>query len=139
MVRETRASTRTNPVLSNKGHPQNVAHRATADPAESSSETELYSVASLSQTVRFQPLRAGSVTQERENVLNGKGSDSDGSRCRDRVEPTPTREQTALGRRSPQIGTRSGVPTFIFEDQRDKVRKMRMTSLIIFFTLNTKA
>src|SRR6218665_3392557 len=102
--RETRASTRTNPVLS-KGHPQNVAHRATADPAESSSETELYSVTSLSETVRFQPLRAGSVTQEREHVLNSKGSDSDGSRRRDRVEPTPTREQTALGRRSPQCST----------------------------------
>src|SRR6218665_3840539 len=98
--RETRASTRTNPVLS-KGHPQDVAHPATVDQAESSSETELYSVASLGQTVRFQPLRAGSVNQEREHVLNGKGSDSDGSRRRDRVEPTPTREQTALGRRSP--------------------------------------
>src|SRR6218665_2517498 len=100
--RETRASTRTNPVLS-KGHPQDVAHPATVDLAESSSETELYSVASLSETVRFQPLRAGSVTKEREHVLNGKGSDSDGSRRRDRVEPTPTREQTALGRRSPHI------------------------------------
>src|SRR6218665_322546 len=99
--RETRASTRTNPVLS-KGHPQDVAHPATGDPGESSSETELYSVPSLSKTVRFQPLRAGSVTKEREHVLNGKGSDSDGSRRRDRVEPTPTREQTALGRRSPQ-------------------------------------
>src|SRR6218665_3059384 len=33
--RETRASTRTNPVLS-KGHPQDVAHPATVDPAESS-------------------------------------------------------------------------------------------------------
>src|SRR6218665_2665648 len=32
--RETRASTRTNPVLS-KGHPQDVAHPATVDPAES--------------------------------------------------------------------------------------------------------
>src|SRR6218665_1230997 len=50
--RETRASTRTNLVLS-KGHPQDVAHPATVDPAESSSETELYSVASLSQTFRF--------------------------------------------------------------------------------------
>src|SRR6218665_3168000 len=99
--RETRASTRTNPVLS-KGHLQDVAHPATVDPAESSSETELYSLASLSETVRFQPLRAGSFTKEREHVLNGKGSDSDGSRRRDRVEPTPTREQTALGRRSPQ-------------------------------------
>src|SRR6218665_3916193 len=98
--RETRASTRTNPVLS-KGHPQDVAHPATVDPAESSSKTELYSVASLSEMVRFQPLRAGSVTKEREHVLNGKGSDSDGSRRRDSVEPTPTREQTALGRRSP--------------------------------------
>src|SRR6218665_1382447 len=99
--RETRASKRTNPVLS-KGHPQDFAHPATVDPAESSFETELYSVASLRETVRFQPLRAGSVTQEREHVLNGKGSDSDNSRRRDRVEPTPTREQTALGRRSPQ-------------------------------------
>src|SRR6218665_305657 len=98
--RETRASKRTNPVLS-KGHPQDVAHPATVDLAESSSETELYSVASLSQTARFQPLRTGSVTQNREHVLNGKGSDSDGSRRGDRVEPTPTREQTALGRRSP--------------------------------------
>src|SRR6218665_1145744 len=100
--RETRASTRTNPVLS-KGHPQDVAHPATVDPAESSSETELYSVASFSETVRFQPLRAGSVTKEREHVLNGKGSDSDSSRRRDSVEPTPTHEQTALGRRSPQF------------------------------------
>ena len=80
---------------------QDVAHPATVDPAESSSETELYSVASLGQMIRSQPLRAGSVTQEGEHVLNGKGSDSDGSRGRDRVEPTPTREQTALGRRSP--------------------------------------
>src|SRR6218665_1565772 len=55
--RETHASTRTNPVLS-KGHPQDAAHPATVDPAASSSETELYSVA-----VRFQPLRTGSVTQ----------------------------------------------------------------------------
>src|SRR6218665_3313608 len=111
--RETRASTRTNHVLS-KGHPQDVAHLATVDPAESSSETELYSVASLSETVRFQPLRAGSVTKEREHVLNGKGSDSDGSRRRDRVEPTPTREQTALGRRSPQMdGWMDGIHTYI--------------------------
>ena len=58
-------------------------------------------MASLRETGRFQPLRAGSVTQEREHVLNGKGSDSDGSRREDRMEPTPTREQTALGRRSP--------------------------------------
>src|SRR6218665_2284343 len=100
--RETRASTRTNPVLS-KGHPQDVAHPATVDPAESSSETELYSVASLSETVRFQPFGAGSVTKEREHVFNGKGSDSDGSRRRERVEPTPTREQTALGRRPPHF------------------------------------
>ena len=60
-------------------------------------------MASLSETVRFQPLRTGSVTQEREYVLNGKDSDSDGSRRRDRVEPTPTREETALGRRSPHF------------------------------------
>src|SRR6218665_235007 len=99
--RETRASTRTNPVL-RKGHSQSVAHPATVDPAESSSGTELYSVTSLSETARFQPLLRGSVTQEREHVLNGKGSDSDGSRRGDRVEPTPTREQTALGRLSPQ-------------------------------------
>ena len=72
------------------------------DQAESSSEAELYIVASLSETVRFQPLRTGLVTQEKEHVLNGNGSDSDGFRRRDRVEPTPTREQTALGRRSPQ-------------------------------------
>src|SRR6218665_620253 len=100
--RETRDRKRTNPVLS-KGHPQDVAHPATVDSAQSSSETELYSVAALSETVGFQTLRAGSVTQEREHVLNGKGSDSDGSRRRDRVEPTPTREQTALGWRSPHI------------------------------------
>src|SRR6218665_2656202 len=52
-----------------------------------------------------------------------EGSDSDGSRCRDRVEPTPTREQTALVRRSPQIGTRSGVPTFSFRqvDESEKI------------------
>ena len=60
-------------------------------------------MASLSETVRFQPLRAGSVTQEREHVLNGKDSDSDGFRRRDRVEPTPTRVQMALGRRSPHL------------------------------------
>src|SRR6218665_1701114 len=53
-------------------------------------------------SVTKKPLRTGSVTQDREHVLNGKGSDSDGSRRGDRVEPTPTREQTALGRRSPQ-------------------------------------
>jgi len=83
--RETRASTRTNPVLS-KGHTQDVARPATVNPVESSSETELYIVASLRVTVRFQPLRTGSVTQEREHVLNGKGSDSDSSRRRDRVD-----------------------------------------------------
>ena len=60
-------------------------------------------MASLSETVRFQPLRTGSVAQEREYVLNGKDSDSDGSRRRDIVEPTPTREQTELGRRSPHM------------------------------------
>src|SRR6218665_476735 len=40
-----------------------------------------------------------SLRKESMHVLNGKGSDSDGSRRIDRVEPTPTREQTALGRR----------------------------------------
>src|SRR6218665_1471896 len=104
--RETRAITRTNPVLS-KGHIQDVPRPATVNPVESSSETELYFVASLRETVRFQPLRTGSVTQEREHVLNGKGSESDGSRRGDRVEPTPTREQTALGRRSPQTTYRA--------------------------------
>src|SRR6218665_558739 len=66
--RETRASTRTNPVL-RKGHPQDVAHPETVDPAESSSETELYSLAPLGETVRFQPLRTGSVTQGRELII----------------------------------------------------------------------
>ena len=56
--RETRASTRTNSVMS-KGHPQDVAHPTTVYPAECSSETGLYSVVSLSQTVRFQSLRTG--------------------------------------------------------------------------------
>src|SRR6218665_3628063 len=58
--RETRACTRTNPVLS-KGHPQDVAHPATVDPAESSSETAMYSVASLRETVSFSasPYRFG--------------------------------------------------------------------------------
>src|SRR6218665_2711754 len=58
--RKTRASIRTNPVLS-KGHPQDVAHPATAKQAESDSEAELYSVAS-------QLLLTESVTQEREQT-----------------------------------------------------------------------
>ena len=38
--RKTRASTKTNPVLS-KGHPQDVAQTATVELAESNSRTEL--------------------------------------------------------------------------------------------------
>jgi len=99
---KTRASIRTNPVLS-KGHPQDVAHPATAKRAESDSETELYSVASLSETAHSQPLLTGSVTQGREQRVSGKGRDPDGSRRQEGLEPTPTRERAELGRRSPQI------------------------------------
>src|SRR6218665_1964846 len=65
--RKTRASIRTNPVLS-KGHPQDVAHPATAKQAESDSETELYRVASLGETAHSQILLTESVTQEREQA-----------------------------------------------------------------------
>src|SRR6218665_1933641 len=100
--RKTRASIRTNPVLS-KGHPQDVAHPATAKQAESDSETELYSVASLSETVHSQLLLTESVTQGREQTGSGQDRDPDGSRRRVGLEPTPTREQAGLGRRSPHI------------------------------------
>src|SRR6218665_1903242 len=100
--RKTRASKRTKPVLS-KGHPQDVAHPATAKQAESDSETELYSVASLSETARSQLLLTESVTQGREQTGSDQGRDPDGSRRRVGLEPTPTREQTELGRRSPHI------------------------------------
>jgi len=56
--RKTRVSIRTNPVLI-KGHPQDVAHPATSKRAESDSETELYSVASLSETAHSRPLLTG--------------------------------------------------------------------------------
>src|SRR6218665_2171618 len=98
--RKTRASIRTNPVLS-KGHPQDVAHPATAKQAESDSETELYSVASLSETAHSQFLLTESVTQRREQSGSGKGRDTDGSRRRVGLEPTPTCEQAELGRRPP--------------------------------------
>src|SRR6218665_1499329 len=105
--RKTRASIRTNPVLS-KGHLQDVAHPATAKQAESDSETELYSVASLSETahsqLHSQLLLTESVTQGREQTGSGKGRDPDGSRRRVGLEPTPTREQAELGRRTPHIG-----------------------------------
>ena len=65
--RKTRARIRTNPVLS-KGHPQDVAHPATAKQEESDSETELYSVASLSETARSQLLLTEPVTQGREQT-----------------------------------------------------------------------
>src|SRR6218665_460900 len=65
--RKTRASKRTKPVLS-KGHPQDVAHPTNAKQAESDSETELYRVASLSETARSQLLLAEPVTQRREQT-----------------------------------------------------------------------
>src|SRR6218665_1642056 len=61
--RKTRASMRTNPVLS-KGHPQDVAHPATAKQAESDSETELYSVAYFSETAHSQLLQNWSLREE---------------------------------------------------------------------------
>jgi len=95
--RKTRASIRTNPVLS-KGHPQDVAHPATAKQAESDSETELYSVASLSETAHSQLLLTESVTQGREQTGSGQDRDPDGSRRRVGLEPTPTREQAGRAR-----------------------------------------
>src|SRR6218665_1507343 len=71
---KTRASIRTNPVLS-KGHPQDVAHPATAKRAESDSETKLYSVASFSETAHSQLLLTESLTQGREQT--GSGQDRD--------------------------------------------------------------
>src|SRR6218665_531851 len=96
--RKTRASIRTNPVLS-KGHTQDVAHPATAKQAESDSETELYSVSSLSERAHSQLLLTESVTQGGEQTGSGQGRDPDGSR----LEPTLTREQADLGRRSPRL------------------------------------
>src|SRR6218665_2407072 len=104
--RKTRASIRTNPVLS-KGHPQDVAYPATAKQAESDSETELYSVASLSKTAHSQFLLTESVTQGREQTGSRKGRDPDGSRRRVGLEPTPTREQAVLGRRTPHSHLRA--------------------------------
>src|SRR6218665_3239237 len=89
--RKTRASIRTNPVLS-KGHPQDVAHPATAKQAESDSETELCSVASLSETAHSQLLLTLSVTHGREQISCGQGRDSDGSIRRVGLELTPTPE-----------------------------------------------
>src|SRR6218665_2459658 len=100
--RKTRASIRTNPVLS-KGHPQDVAHPATAKQTESDSETELYIVASLSETAHSQLLLTESVTQGREQTGRGQGRDPDGSRRRVGLEPTPTREQAELGRSTPHL------------------------------------
>src|SRR6218665_3253944 len=66
-------------------------------------ETELYSVASLSETAHSQLLLTESVTQAREQTGNGQGRGPDGSRRRVGLEPTPTREQAELGRRTPHI------------------------------------
>ena len=63
--RKTRASKRTNPVLRD-GHPQDVAHPATVEEAESDPETELYSVTSLREAAHPKPPLTGTVTLGRD-------------------------------------------------------------------------
>src|SRR5678815_3266683 len=59
--KKTLASKRTNPVL-RKGHPQDVAHSATVEEAESDSNTELYSVTPLMEAANAKPPLTETVT-----------------------------------------------------------------------------
>src|SRR5918995_1610998 len=105
---KTAAGKGTNPVLS-KGHPQDVAHPATVEKAESDPETELC-VASLNGTANLESPLTGAVTRGRakEQPLFAEvrnGSDSGGSRQRTGLEATaPPRDVGRSGRRPPQVG-----------------------------------
>ena len=87
---KTAAGKGTNPVLS-KGHPQDVAHPATVEEAES--DPELYSVASLNGTANLASPLTETVTRGRAKeqtcyVEKRQGSDSGGSRRRTGLEAT---------------------------------------------------
>jgi hypothetical protein len=98
---KTAAGKGTNPVLS-KGHPQDVAHPATVEKAESDPETELC-VASLNRTANLESPLTGAVTRGRAKnqplfAEVRKGSDSSGSRQRAGLEATaPPRDERASG------------------------------------------
>jgi len=141
--KRTLAVKRTNPVL-RKGHPQDVAHPATVEEAESDPNTELYSVTPLKEAANAKPPLTETVTMGRDGEQpfydeDRQGSDSGGFR---RIvgwsRHRPVSREVAYGRRSPQTGTRSGVPAFSFrrseigtDDTDDR--------LFDFLTLNTEA
>ena len=107
---KTAAGKGTNPVLS-KGHPQDVAHPATAEEAESDPKTELYSVASLNGTANLEPPLTGAVTRGKAKeqtcyVEKRQGSDSSvapGEELDWRPHTALPRDDRASGRRPPQI------------------------------------
>ena len=95
---KTSASHRKKPVLS-KGHPQDVAHPATVEKAESDPETELC-VASLNGTANLEPPLTRAVTRDRAKeqtcyVEKRQGSDSGGSGRRTGLEATQRRHATS--------------------------------------------
>jgi len=141
--KRTLAVKRTNPVL-RKGHPQDVAHPATVEEAESDANTELYTVTPLREAENPKSPLTETVTMGRDGEQpfydeDRQGSDSGGFR---RIvgwsRHRPVSREVAYGRRSPQTGTRSGVPAFSFrrseigtDDTDDR--------LFDFLTLNTEA
>src|ERR1043165_784548 len=104
--KKTLAGKRTNPVL-RKGHPQDVAHPATVEEAESDPATELYSFTSLRKAANPKPPLTETVTMSRDRDQpfyneDRQGSDSGGSRrIVDWSRRRPATEEVACGRRSP--------------------------------------
>ena len=106
--KKTLAGKRTNPVL-RKGHPQDVAHSATVEEAESDPETELYSVSSLRRAANPKPPLTETVTSGRDGEQpfyneDRQCSDSGGSRrIVDWSRRRPASGEVACGRRSPHF------------------------------------
>jgi hypothetical protein len=102
---KTAAGKGKNPVLS-KGHPQDVAHPATVEKAESDPETELC-VASLNGTANLEPPLTGAVTRRKAKeqacyAEKRQGSDSSvapGEELDWRPHTAPPRDERASGRR----------------------------------------
>jgi len=106
--KRTLAVKRTNPVL-RKGHPQDVAHPATVEEAESDANTELYTVTPLREAENPKSPLTETVTMGRDGEQpfydeDRQGSDSGGFR---RIvgwsRHRPVSREVAYGRRSPQI------------------------------------
>ena len=104
--KKTLAGKRTNPVL-RKGHPQDVAHAATVEEAESDATTELYSFTSLRKAANPKPPLTETITmgRDREQPFYNEDrqcSDSGGSRrIVDWSRRRPATGEVACGRRSP--------------------------------------